>query len=98
MKKLIYPAIFTPDKDGGFTVEVPDLPGCVTEGDDIEESISMAQDAASGWILGELKEGNSVPPPSSLIDIEAPDGSFKSLIKLDIDSYSKRYGNKSVKS
>ena len=67
MKKLIYPAIFTPDKNGGFTVKVPDLPGCVTEGDDIEESISMAQDAASGWILGELEEGNNVPPPSSLI-------------------------------
>ena len=85
MKKLIYPAIFTPDKDGGYTVVVPDLPGCVTEGDDIEESISMAEDAASGWILGELEEGNSVPPPSSLIDIEVPDGSFKSLIALDID-------------
>ena len=37
--KLIYPAVFYPfsDKSGGYTVEVPDLPGCVTEGKDLSD-------------------------------------------------------------
>ena len=60
--KLVYKAIFTPFEDGeGYTVEGPDLPGCVTEGDSLAEAIEMGQDAASGWILGELEDGHSFP-------------------------------------
>ena len=39
--KLIYPAIFTPcTEKEGYTVEVPDLPGCVSEGDSLIEANS----------------------------------------------------------
>ena len=60
--KLVYPAVFTPciEKEG-YTVEVPDLPGCVTEGKDLVDAIEMGVDAASGWVLGELEEGNNIP-------------------------------------
>lgn len=99
MKKLVYPAVFTPwDSGDGFTVEVPDLPGCVSEGKDLIAAIEMAQDAASGWILGELEDGNDVPPPRDVLDI-APvgDGSFCQLLVLDIAEYAKRNGKKTVK-
>ncbi|MCI8883056.1 MAG: type II toxin-antitoxin system HicB family antitoxin, partial [Lachnospiraceae bacterium] len=48
--KLTYPACFYPceQKKGGFTVEVPDLPGCVSEGSTLAEAILMGTDAASG--------------------------------------------------
>lgn len=93
--KLVYPAIFTPfDDGGGFTVEVPDLPGCITEGDSLADAIEMGTDAASGWILGEIEDGNSFPPASTTL--EAPDGSFVSLLVLDMDSYADRYGSKAV--
>ncbi|WP_333782461.1 type II toxin-antitoxin system HicB family antitoxin [Acetobacterium woodii] len=36
MKKLFYPAIFIPEKDGGFSVFFPDFPGCNTGGDTID--------------------------------------------------------------
>ncbi len=40
--ELVYPAIFTPWESGpGYTVVVPDLPGCVTEGRDLNEAIEM---------------------------------------------------------
>ena len=96
--KLIYPAIFTPwlEKEG-FTVEVPDLPGCVTEGDSLVDAIDMAVDAASGWILGELEEGKSYPSASDHSDITAPDGAFVNLIVLDIDAYAEKYGSKAVR-
>ena len=60
--KLIYPAIFTPfDEGDGYTVEVPDLQGCATEGGSIIEAIEMGTDAASGWILDEIESGNGFP-------------------------------------
>lgn len=94
--KLVYKAIFTPfEKGDGFTVEVPDLPGCVTEGDTLAEAIEMGQDAASGWILTELEEGNDYPKSSDHVIV--PEGSFSNYLVLDMDDYSERYGSKSVR-
>lgn len=93
--KLVYEVIFTPFENGeGYTVEVPDLPGCVTEGDNLAEAIEMGQDAASGWILGELEDGHSFPRPSIPSSISIPEGSFANFLVLDIDAYSERYGIK----
>ncbi len=96
--KLIYPAIFSPcmEKEG-YTVEVPDLPGCVTEGDDLADAIEMATDAASGWILGELEDGNNIPSPSQRKDIQIDDDSFINMLVLDMDAYSEKYGSKAVR-
>lgn len=96
--KLIYPAIFSPcmEKEG-YTVEVPDLPGCVTEGDDLADAIEMATDAASGWILGELEDGNNIPSPSQRKDIQTDDDSFINMLVLDMDAYSEKYGRKAVR-
>lgn len=94
--KLIYPAIFTPfDNEKGFTVEVPDLPGCVTEGSNLIDAIEMGTDAANGWILGEIEDGNSFPVASRSIDV--PDGSFVNLLILDINSYAEKHSNKAVR-
>ena len=98
--KLVYPAIFTPCiEKTGYTVEVPDLPGCVTEGKDLVNAIEMGTDAASGWILSELEEGNDIPAPSLRKDdikLEEPE-SFVSMIVLDMDAYAEKYGEKTVR-
>lgn len=96
--KLIYPAIFTPclEKEG-YTVVVPDLPGCVTEGDNLLNAINMGMDAASGWILSELEDGNSYPEASNPVDIKPEEGSFVNLLILDLEAYAERYGNKTVR-
>ena len=98
--KLVYPAVFTPceqNKDG-YTVEVPDLKGCVTEGDNLAEAIEMGIDAASGWVLDELENGNNIPEPSLREDIKLDDdNSFINMLVLDMDSYSEKYGNKTVR-
>lgn len=95
--KLVYPAIFTPCIERkGYTVVVPDLPGCVTEGQDLLDAIEMGVDAASGWILGELEEGNNIPTPTLRkedIKLEEAD-SFISMLVLDIDAYAEKYGEK----
>lgn len=97
--KLVYPAVFIPYEDGGegYAVEFPDLPGCVTGGDDMAAAIFMAEDAASGWILTELEDGKKAPKPSEFGSIQTEPGQFVSLVALDMDSYAAKYGNKSVK-
>lgn len=96
--KLIYPAVFTPFEEGtGYSVVVPDLPGCVSQGKDLIEAIEMGTDAASGWILGELEDGNQYPAPSSQTDIALEENEFISMLVLDIDSYSEKYGSQTVR-
>jgi predicted RNase H-like HicB family nuclease len=43
-------AIIHPAEEGGYWAEVPALPGCITEGDTIEEVIANSKDAIEGWL------------------------------------------------
>ena len=96
--KLVYPAVFSPCLEkNGYTVTVPDLPGCVTEGDSLADAILMAEDAASGWVLDELEEGNPAPKASAPESITLETGDFISLLALDMDSYAEKYGEKAVR-
>lgn len=42
--RYAYPAVFTPETDGGFSVNFPDLEGCYTCGDDMPDALMMAED------------------------------------------------------
>ncbi|MDY6305035.1 MAG: type II toxin-antitoxin system HicB family antitoxin [Oribacterium sp.] len=98
MMKLTYPAIFTHfDDEDGYTVEFPDLPGCVTEGYGIADTMFMAEDAASGWILTELEDGKNPPKASDIHSFHAPTNGFLSMVALDMDAYAEKYGEKAVK-
>lgn len=100
MKKLLYPACFYPcEEQEGYTVVVPDLPGCVTQGGSLIDAIGMAVDAASGWILDEMEDGNPIPPASNVEDVQADErpGGFVNLIVLDMDAYAEKYGEKAVR-
>ena len=53
IKKKIYQytAIFEPDKEtGGYTVTIPSLPGCISEGDTFEEALKNIKEAASLYL------------------------------------------------
>ncbi len=57
-----YTIILHPDtEEGGYTVTVPTLPGCITEGDTLEEAIAMAKDAIQLYIESLLVDGEPVP-------------------------------------
>ena len=100
MKKLLYPACFYPcEEQEGYTVVVPDLPGCVTQGKSLIDAIGMAVDAASGWVLDEMEDGKPIPPASKIEDVQADErpGGFVNLIVLDMDTYAEKYGEKAVR-
>ena len=61
--KRPYSVLITPDPKGGFVAEVPDLPGCITEGDDLDEVFRMIEDAKRIWIETALEKGKEIPEP-----------------------------------
>ena len=71
-----YTIVLTPEpEEGGYSVTVPALPGCVTQGETIEEAIAMARDAIRGWITVAEKHGEPVPeesehPQAIVIDVD----------------------------
>lgn len=56
-----FEAIFTPQDEGGFTVEVPDLPGCISEGDTLKEAESNIEEAVQLYL--ETLEERGIPLP-----------------------------------
>jgi len=73
-----YTIVLLPDPDGeGYTVRVPELPGCITEGETVEEALLMAKDAIFGHIETLALTGRAVPverPPLlvTTVEVEEP--------------------------
>ena len=58
---LNYNIVFKTEPEGGFTVIVPSLPGCVTYGRTLQEAKKMAVDAIKGYIASLKKHRESIP-------------------------------------
>jgi len=96
--KLTYPACFYKDEEtGAYAIEVPDLPGCATGGDTLADAILMGIDAASGWVLTELEDGRPIPQSSPIESIQPEGNGFVSVLALDMDAYTEKYGSKAVR-
>lgn len=61
---LQYPFNVYVDPDGGYVVVFPDLPGCMTQADTLDELLEMAEDVRTGWIETEYESGHDIPLPS----------------------------------
>jgi antitoxin HicB len=67
MQKLEYPVIIEPlpeDEGGGFVALVPDLPGCMSDGDTAEAALAAVRDAVAAWLEEATALGRPIPPPS----------------------------------
>ena len=58
-----YCARITKQREGGYLVEFPDLRGCLTEGDTLDEALASAREALSGWLYVAIKHDDPVPAP-----------------------------------
>ena len=58
---LRYNVIFKPEPEGGFTVIVPSLPGCITYGRNLKEAKKMVIDAIEGYIASLKKHKEPIP-------------------------------------
>jgi len=61
-----YIAVFHPaqEKEGGYVVTFPDLPGCNTQGENFAQAFAMAQEALEGFLDVMHQDGDAIPAPS----------------------------------
>ncbi|MBK8500360.1 MAG: type II toxin-antitoxin system HicB family antitoxin [Flavobacteriales bacterium] len=64
MTQRTYRVLLTQEPEGGFTVTVPALVGCVTYGDSIDHALSMAKEAIELYVETLVAEGDPVPDDS----------------------------------
>lgn len=96
MAKYIYPAIFK--KEGTFyTVRFPNLDGCYTQGDSLQDAYEMAADVLCLTLYQLEEEKSEIPAPSEMSEVNAKEGEFVSLVACDTMEYRQYYDNRAVK-
>lgn len=98
MRKLTYLAVLEPSETG-YSVYFPDLPGCVSYGEDVEEAQKQAAEALALHIYGMEKDGDEIPAPSKTpqVDPETADGYMVSPITVFPDIVKNELDNRAVK-
>ena len=96
MNKLFYPAIFHKAEEGGFWISFPDIPECLTEGDDMQQAYEMAVEALGLALIGRKEEGEEIPIPSEIGEIRNEDGTIV-IVGFDILEYKKKHNARAVK-
>lgn len=60
---LPYKIVLMPSPEGGYGVEMPELPGCISQGETVVEAMSMIEDAKRAWIEIALADQLPIPEP-----------------------------------
>ena len=84
-KKYVFPAIFDYSETPGISISFPDFPGCVSEGDDNEQAISMARDALGGRLYILDRDGEVIPKPSDIIDLRNTLQPMQAVTLIDVN-------------
>jgi len=61
--ELKYPVTLHPDPEGGFVAEIEDLPGCLAQGNTVEQAYEMIEIAKEMWLEVAYDEGQDIPLP-----------------------------------
>lgn len=97
MAKYIYPAIFTPEVNGQFSICFPDIENCFTCGDNLEDGISMAKDVLSLTLTHLEDKGCKIPDASAINDLTTENDAFVTYISCDTTAYRQLMNNMAVK-
>ena len=104
----MYPACFF-HEESSYSVVFPDLNWLATQGDTFEEAMEMAVDCLAGYLHTCQPDGDPIPTPSSLSDIDPiavakeidPDTpmceAFVNIVSVDVDTYAKQHFEKAVR-
>jgi len=95
-KKLFYPAVFE-EEEVGYSVNFPDIQGCITEGDTIEEAFDMAKDALGLNISYMRDTKKDIPKPSKPTDIKTAKGQSVVIVELDYAEYLRKNESRAIK-
>lgn len=97
MARYAYPAVFTEEENGLYSINFPDLEGCYTSGDNLADGIAMAEDVLAMTLYNYEKDGKTIPDASDPASIHLDENEFINFIAADTLYYQKKFNNKSVK-
>lgn len=97
MNKLFYPAVFHKAEEGGFWISFPDIPECLTQGEDMSEAYEMAVEALGLAITSREEEHQLIPAASDPSSLSLDPDSFLAVIEFDMLAYKKRTNSRAVK-
>ena len=85
--KYVYPAIFTEEESGGYSVDFPDIEGCYTQGETLQEAIENAEDVLC-LALYDCEENDIITsPPSEIRSLSLEKNQLSTLISCDTIEY-----------
>ena len=96
MNRLFYPAVFHTAEEGGFWVTFPDIPECMTQGDNMQDAYEMAVDALGLSLTSREAERKEIPKASSLDEVDPEDGTLV-IVEFDMAEYRRRNSSRAVK-
>jgi predicted RNase H-like HicB family nuclease len=86
MPKYVFPAIFT-EETNGYSVDFPDIKGCYTDGNNLIESLEMAQDALALVLCCFEKDHKPIPTATPIKELKVDENSFSTLVLCDTTDY-----------
>ncbi len=84
----VYPAIVHKEDDG-FWLEFPDLSGCFTQGDDIEELMENAEEALGAFLAVKMEYNEDIPKASDIGAIKVNKNDMTTYVTVDVNKYHK---------
>ena len=103
----VYPACFFKNETNGYCVIFPDLNWLATQGETLEEALSMAVECLAGYLYTCKQDNDIIPKPSQMSEIHINDianeleiktkEAFINLVSVDVDNYAKKHFEKSVR-
>ena len=97
MAKYVFPAVFTREDNGAYSVNFPDVKNCFTGGEDLAHAIEAAEDVLGTMLTFYEDEHRDIPDPSPLSMVEVGDNEFVNYIACDTVEYRKRNSTRAVK-
>ncbi|HWQ89921.1 MAG TPA: type II toxin-antitoxin system HicB family antitoxin [Desulfitobacteriaceae bacterium] len=97
MRKVTYFAVFEPSAAGAFGVYFPDLPGCISMGEDFEHAQKIAEEALGLHLWGMEKDHDEIPKPSQPPFTNMPAGAIVVPVTVFPDIVKNEMDNRSVK-
>ncbi|MDR1701808.1 MAG: type II toxin-antitoxin system HicB family antitoxin [Sporomusaceae bacterium] len=97
MRKLTYYAVFEPSANGSYGVFWPDLPGCVSIGDNLPHAERMAAEALSLHIYGMEQDGDELPAAAFPPFEDMPEGAIIMPVTIFPDIIKNQLDNRAVK-
>ena len=91
----VFPAIFKREEIG-YSASVPDLSGCFSEGDTLDEAIITIKDAAGLYLYSLEEDKEEIPKASIPIDIELEEEECIIMIDIDMLAYRQKHDSKSL--